>query len=124
VTTTLIDTTGQPLTIRRGSSPTHTFNILEAGTTNPKNLIGATEVTFVIAAGRRATKRDLMLTLGNGTSHNGAGGVVSVAMTAAQTEGLPDGDRYCELWVTDLEGRRDVVGEGLCKVLNTLVTVP
>lgn len=129
MTTTLLDTNGDPLMIRRGTSPTHTFQVYEQGTTTPKNLTGASEVTFVIAFDRNAASRDLMLTLGNGITHNDAGGLVSVSMTAQQTEalgitGISAVNRWCEIWITDSQGRRDLVGEGPCIIYDSTVTVP
>jgi hypothetical protein len=60
-------------------------------------------------------------------THDGAGGHVTVVLTAAQTELLPApggiGKRWAELWVTDLEGRRDLVAAGPCFVYDTLIYV-
>lgn len=124
MTTTLLDEDGNELTIRRGTSPTHIFACVLKGTSTPKNLTGATEVTLAIAAGRNAASRDLMLTLASGITHDDAGGIISAAFTKEQTEALPVGRRWAELWVTDSDGRRDIVGDGVCKVLDTLTTVP
>ena len=124
MTTTLIDTFGRPLTLRRGASPTHVFNVVEEGTSNPKNLTGASEITFAIAPSAKSNTRLLELTLDDGVTHTGDGGVVSVPFTAAQTEALPVGTLYCELAITDFDGRRDVVGAGDCIVHDSLVAVP
>lgn len=126
MTTTLIDDAGNPPTIRRGTSPTFVFAVedLSASPTAPKNLTGATEVSFAIARHRGAPVRDLLLTLGQGVSHDDAGGNVTVVLSAAQTEALAYGDRWCELWITDSQGRRDLVGEGACQVFDNLVGVP
>jgi hypothetical protein len=119
MTTTLQDIDGNLMTIRRGTSPTFVFNVVEHGTTNPKNLVGATEISLTIAARRQARARDLVLSLGTGITNGGANGVVTVVMTKQQTEALPTGNRWSELWITDLNGRRDLVGEGVCVVLDT-----
>jgi hypothetical protein len=124
MTSPLVDSDGDVLTIHRGTSPTHTFAVVIEGTSTPKPLTGATEVTFAIASGRAAASRDLMLTLGSGTSHDGSGGVVSVAFTKEQTEALPVGRRWAELWITDSGGRRDLVAAGACIVKDSLTTVP
>lgn len=112
------------MTIRRGTTPTFVFNVVEQGTAEPKNLVGATEVTLAIGVRREARERDLMITLGAGVTHNGTGGVITAILTAEQTEGLPIGHRWAELWITDLQSRRDLIGEGTCIVLDTLITVP
>jgi hypothetical protein len=124
MTTLLRDVDGQPMTIRRGTSPTFVFNVTEAGTTTPKNLNGATEVSLAIGLSRHARARDLLLTLGDGISHDGPGGTVTAALTAVQTEALPTGTRWAQLWITDFEGRRDVPGEGECVIYDSLVSVP
>lgn len=124
MTSKLVDDKGRHLTIRRGTSPSHTFAITVEGTTEPKNLMGAIEVTFAIASSREAAARDLMLTLDNGVSHNGTGGVVTVSFTKDQTEGLAARKMgWAELWITDAAGRRDLVAEGRCEVLDTLITL-
>jgi hypothetical protein len=122
VTTTLIDADGNPPTIRRGTSPTFVFPIedLTVSPTQPKNLTGASEVAFCIARYAGAQSLDLSLTLGTGTSHDGVGGNVTVVMTKEQTETLPYGHRWCELWITDNAGRRDIVGEGECVIMDNL----
>ena len=124
MTSKLVDDKGRHLTIRRGTSPSHTFAITVEGTTQPKNLTGATEVTLAIASSREATTRDLTLTLDGGVSHTGTGGVVTVTLTDAQTEGLAARKMgWAELWITDAAGRRDLVAEGRCEVLDTLITL-
>ena len=123
MTTFLIDANGNPPTIRRGTTPTFTFAVKNPDGT-PKNLLGATEATFAIAFDRNPAARDLQLTLGSGVSHDGTGGNVTVVFTASQTEALPLGLRWAEIWITDSAGRRDLVGEGKCPILETLVTVP
>lgn len=124
MTSALIDSRGQPMQIRRGTSPTFTFNITEAGTTNPKNLTAASEITMAISARREARGYNLVLTLGNGVSHDGEGGHVTVVLTKEQTEALPTGSKWVELWITDNQGRRDLPGAGQCLVLDSLITVP
>lgn len=121
----LLDTDGNPLTIRRGTSPTLQFEVHERTFGfPPKSLVGATEITFMIAARRSATVVDLMVTLGDGVSHDGTGGVVTVELTSAQTESLsaPGGKstRWVELWITDIDGKRDLAGAGVCIVYDTL----
>jgi hypothetical protein len=123
MTTTLADAAGNPPTIRRGTSPTFTFAVKNPDGT-PKNLVGATEATFAIAFDRNPAARDLQLTLGDGVTHDGADGNVTVAFTKEQTDALPVGNRWCELWLTDFAGSRDLVGEGKIAIIETLVTVP
>lgn len=122
MTSPLVDIAGATLSIRRGTSPTHTFAIKNRDGT-AKNLVGATEITFAVAESRDAEIRDLQVLLGAGTSHDGESGIVTLVLTATQTESLPIGMRWCELWITDSIGRRDVVGEGWCPVYDTLVAV-
>lgn len=124
MTTQLIDIDGQRLTIRRGTSPTHVFQVYEQGTTTPKNLVGATETTLAIGFDQNTVVRDLMLTLGNGVTHNGAGGLISVSFTTVQTEALPVGLRWAELWITDSSGRRDLSGAGPAIITDSMITVP
>jgi hypothetical protein len=120
----LVDTSGERLTIARGTSPILTFNVIDKFTGETKNLTGAAECTFVLAAYSSASARDLVLTLGDGVAHNGVGGTVTVSLTTAKTEALPLGhNRWAELHLTDSQGRRDVIG-GYCDVVDTLTTVP
>lgn len=123
MTTKLLDANGQAPTFYRGTSPSLTFAVTVAGTSTPKDLTGASEASFAIAPYRAAASRDLLLTLGDGVTHNDTGGVVTVALTAEQTEALPVGRRWLELWITDSQGRRDMVGAGDCFIYDTLITV-
>ena len=124
MTTRLRDINGDRLTLRRGTSPTLIFAVVEAGTTTPKSLIGATEVSLAIGAKNSAAARTLLITLEEGITHDGAGGLVTVTLTAAQTEALPVGTSWAELWITDSTGQRDLAGAGACAVVDTLITVP
>lgn len=121
MTTELLDSAGKRLTIRRGTTPSPTFAVKVAGTTTPKSLIGASEVSLAIGTSPAATSRLLLLTLADGITHDGAGGVVTAAFSAEQTEALPVGQLWAELWVTDAAGVRDLVGAGVCAVLDTLI---
>jgi hypothetical protein len=118
MTSPLYDTSGQALTLYRGTSLPYVINVLDADTNGPKNLEGATECSVVISARPQASTRDLVLTLGNGVSHNGVGGTITFIPSKEQTEALPLGKRMAEVWVTDLEGRRDVF-TGPCYVIDT-----
>lgn len=124
MTTRLVDADGKKLEIRRGTSPTLVFTVTDKNTGSAKNLAGATEVTFVIGSSSAATARDLIMTLADGVTHTGVLGVVSVPLTDEQTEALTVGRRWCELWIKDANGVRDLVGEGDCLVRNTLINVP
>ena len=123
MTTTLLDADGNPPTVRRGTSPTMTFAIKNADGT-AKNLTGATEASFAVARAANATTRLLLIELGNGVSHDGDAGNVSVTFTDLQTEALPPGPLWCELWITDFTGLRDLPGAGSFIVYDSLVTVP
>jgi hypothetical protein len=118
MTSPLYDTNGQPLTIYRGTSLAYTINVADADTGGPKNLEGATECTVTISARPQASTRDLVLTYGNGVSHNGTGGTITFIPSKEQTEALPLGKRMAEVWVTDIEGRRDLF-TGPCYVIDT-----
>jgi hypothetical protein len=123
MTTPLRDVDGQPLTFRRGTSPSHTFAVKVAETGLPKSLIGATEVSLAIGATKAAASRLLLLTLADGMSHDGAGGVVTATFTIAQTEALPPGQLWAELWIRDAAGNRDLVAAGSCVVFESLINV-
>jgi hypothetical protein len=119
-------TTTISLSIRRGTSPTLVFAVTDRSTGAAKNLTGASEISFAIGAGRSATERDLILSLTDPSppvSHDGSAGNVTVQITAAQTEALTTGTRWCELWITDINGKTDLVAEGNCTVYDTLITV-
>jgi hypothetical protein len=116
-----LDSDGNTIQWRRGTSPTHTVQVYEKGTTNPKNLTGATEIAFAMGAARGATARQLLLNMSDGITHNGAGGVISIPFSTAQTEAMTPGRPWCELWITDSAGRRDLILEGLGEVFDTLI---
>lgn len=129
MTTTLLDADGNPPTIRRGESFKFTFAVTDPSIspTAPKNLTGALEVSFMIGFDRTAIERDLILTLADSpttVSHDDDGGNVTVQGSAEQSEALPYGTRWCELWITDATGQRRLVGEGACPVHDTMATVP
>ena len=128
MTTTLLDADRVPPTIRRSASATFVFPVTDVSVspTVAKNLTGATEVSFVIGHDRNSPSPDLVLTLDDvpeTVSHDSAGGNITVQIAKAVTETLPVGTRWCELWITDAAGRRELVGEGACAIHDTLLPV-
>ena len=116
------DRDGRPLTIVRGSARTDRYHVHDLQG-NPKDLTGATECSFLLAASPSAEALDLHLTLGNGVAHTSSDGAVVVEISTAQTEALPLGELWGELVIRDAAGTRDAIG-GMVRVVDSLVTVP
>lgn len=108
---------GQNDKVRRGQDRILRFTVAaSAGATAAQWYLAATDSTPV-------ADQDLRLsTGGNGVTiaDQGADLIVEVALSAAQTEALPVGRRFHQLWITDVQGKALPVAEGTFTVVDSL----
>jgi hypothetical protein len=125
MTTQLLDAAGQPMQIRRGTTPRLIFSVVDQETGQPRNLTRTT-ITFGIASRREATRYNLGLTsadisLRDAINVDPVAWIITVSLTSDMTERLPIGNRYVELTVEDKDGNVDIVAAGPALILDTTV---
>ena len=110
---------GQNFSLRRGEDRTIRF-LIEGGA-------GTTTATWYTAVNKAAAARDLTLTSGGGgilITAVGADVHVDVTISKVQSEALPLGWRYHELWGVDASGQDRHFSEGGMVVEESLRTIP
>jgi hypothetical protein len=110
--------TGQNFSLRRGEDRTVRF-IVEGGAST-------SAAYWYTSANKASSVRDLSLATGNGIVVNDSGPDchVDVTITKTQSEALPLGWRYHELWGVDASGQDRHYSEGGMVVEESLRTIP
>ena len=104
--------TEQDFTIYQNTSKTLQFAVTEGG--SAKNLSGAT-ATWVLF--RRQNNKNITVLTKSGTITDAAGGIVQVALTAAETNAL-NGTFQHYLHIVDSATKADVVAIGQGKIIS------
>lgn len=109
--------TGQDVEIRRGQAVTIAFHIPGAA--------GATGAQWYLALANTTAPADRDLARATGgqgitLTDQGEDLLVQVALDGTQTENLPVGRRYHELWLTDVESKPVPVAEGSFRIKDSL----